>query len=489
MANTLLKSIVSDFISSIKNNKDEDAINTMYDNLDVLKKEIKDYGISIKDKDILNIKSWGLDNCSKTNNSLDCFRLGVLELIQRYNKLELKEKNEVGNVRSNITYVVAIADDLIKIKLFILYLLVYYLECRFRRYILDKSEKDLNNKPHVGIDYEFNQQIIALMQINFEGYSDKSLETKSYIWIVNPGEFDSTQNKILIKYLMTNQDIYKIFQGSESLDIPYMYKVMFENNKDVIKAFTRKIIDTKYLCEYFKLSTESDKKCKIYEGLKYFGTISTAKYDDLVKTEDSMGPKQDQSWSIHKMSSFHVKYGLYDVLYLQHYLLDIYDKITKETPQLLPSYKFVNPITRFIYLERNEITRIIEDAKEVINPINNYLVKYKGKNSTLINVFNNIMHNFRIPLDKDKYIDFDFLLIVGYFRKSLAVILKKIIYYLMREHFNIYKNKTSVMSTTERIDLDITYSDLEKNGYIQILRLFKLFQDEAEKKILIIYSN
>ena len=77
-------------------------------------------------------------------------------------------------------------------------------------YNLVSNNKD---RSYVGIDYEFRNREIALMQINFE-----SKETR-YICIVNPGKFDELQMKYLIE-LMINMKIVKIFHGADSLDIP-----------------------------------------------------------------------------------------------------------------------------------------------------------------------------------------------------------------------------------------------------------------------------
>ena len=83
-----------------------------------------------------------------------------------------------------------------------------------------------NNKDrsYIGIDYEFRNREIALMQINFE-----SEETR-YICIVNPGKFDELQMKYLIE-LMINMKIEKIFHGADSLDIPYTLHEMLKDDK------------------------------------------------------------------------------------------------------------------------------------------------------------------------------------------------------------------------------------------------------------------
>ncbi len=347
----------------------------------------------------------------------------------------------------------------------------------------DDNPKTMNNKPHVGIDYEFNNRIIALMQINFETYASENEKTNSFIWLVNPGEFDADMNKILIKYLMTNEDIYKILHGPDSLDIPYMYTVMFDNNKDTIMSFTKKLIDTRFLCEYVRLSLGLDRKCSIYDALKYFGTITENKYNELIEIHDSMGPVQDISWNIHKASSYHIKYAFYDVLFLKHYLMDIYKKINLETPQLVKSYRYANPITRFVILDRREIIDVVQKAKEDINPINNYLIRYKGQNFTLITIYNDIIENFKVCKDEDDCIDFNFLLLVGFFRKSITVIFKQIVYFLLRENYTVFKSKAEKWDGI--VKLEETYKRLENDKFYDMIKLFDIFKNEAYKRIMI----
>ncbi len=303
---------IDQIISYSTNNQWDNIIKLLFDNKNKLIEILVPYSVSV------------YDLYTRDRKIVSLIRLVILHLIEQYYKLKLKEGTEIKHPKSKITYVVTIADDEIKRKLFTLYLLVYYLEAEIRKNMENKPSNEMNIKAHVGIDYEFNNRIIALMQINFETVADSNINTNSYIWLLNPSEFDEPSTKILIKYLMTNTTIYKILQGPESLDIPYMYNIMFEGDKETILKFTSKIFDTRFLCEYFRYSVGADKKCSIYYALEYFNTISKEKYDGLELSHDRMGPVQDVSPNIHKMSSFHILYALYDVLFLQHYLVDIF---------------------------------------------------------------------------------------------------------------------------------------------------------------------
>lgn len=497
-------SIIRELLKNIKDEHYDKAIDNLYKNVNIVSDSIGKYVELLKDKkekalDVSvpysdeKLKKY-MNMITRDNNKVTLFlfskilRVSILKLIEMKHSMKLLEREEIKTPKTRITYVVSIADDEVKTKLFLLYIMVYHLEAYIRTIIGD----DTSSKPHVGLDYEFNNRIIALMQSNFETVSSKEYDTNSYIWISNPGEFDDNANKILIEYLMIDQNIYKILHGPDSLDIPYMYSVMFNNDKDTILKFTRKVIDTRFLCEYYRLSIDDGKKCSIYDALEYFGTISKEKFEWLEETHESMGPVQDISWNIHKMSSYHKQYALYDVLFLQHFLFDIYGKIQKDTPQYISSYRFVLALIRFIFLERREVINTIETAKDEINPMNNYLIKHKGKNITLITIYNEVIENLKIPYshkngNKNDVIDIDFIFLVTYVKKLLSVLFKKIIYHIIINNYQIYMNKTDRF--TGKLPLDNMYKELTDNHQKKIILLLNLFHNEVEKKIMTLYKK
>ncbi len=495
------ETIIKNLLTSIRDKFYDKAINYLYDNIDTIVKNINKYHKLLKnkeekpmdvsqqyaDEELGRYMDMILRDENKVTLLLFCkiYRICVQKLIEIKHKLKLLEEKEVKKPRTKITYVITIADDEVKTKLFILYILNYHMESFVRAISGDKNK--INSKAHVGIDYEFNNRIIALMQLNFETVSSPDHETNSYIWISNPGEFDDKKNKILIDYLMLDPNIYRILHGPDSLDIPYMYSTMFKDDKDTIVKFTSKVIDTRFLCEYFRLSIDDGKKCSIYDALLYFETISKEKHKWLEDTHELMGPVQDVNWNIHKMSSFHVQYALYDVLYLKHFLFDIYERIQKKTPQNITPYRFVMPLIRFNYLERREVMNTMETAKEEINPLNNYLIKYKGQNITLITIYNQVIENMKIPYcPDDNYIDIDFIFLVTYVKKSLSVLLKKIIYHIILENYTVYKNKNEKYHG--KLPLDEMYKELKDYNQKRMILLFNLFHNEAENKILTLYK-
>src|ERR1700744_3339476 len=250
----------------------------------------------------------------------------IYHIVKESRELVFDGKTEFSRKINNKTsekYYINVAKTPEKIKLFILYLLMFNYEAKYQY----KNK----NIYFAGIDYEFNNRKIALCQIClFPKKSDK------YIWIIDPSELDKIQTNQMINTLFTVNYIYKILHGSDSLDIPYMFKELFDNNQDTILKFIRKVIDTRFICEFSKIITKiENKKCSIYDALLYFGTIDKLKYDNLEKTNKNMGPIQHINWNIHKMSTHHLKYALYDVLFLKEFLFDMLRK-TKE-------YEYVDP--------------------------------------------------------------------------------------------------------------------------------------------------
>ena len=153
----------------------------------------------------------------------------IIKEIDKYiDRLLNYYKREVV-VINNKHYLIFITNTKRIEKLFIIYVVYYYHHLK---------TKETN---YVAIDFEFNKSKIALMQITFG----------DFIWITNPLLYEENIINIFINLILLNDKIYKIMQGPESLDLPYMYTELFKNNKDNIIKFTKRLIDTRFLCEYY----------------------------------------------------------------------------------------------------------------------------------------------------------------------------------------------------------------------------------------------
>jgi hypothetical protein len=411
----------------------------------------------------------------KKDPNLDCtiIRQIILGLVLK-NKMDmLNEAEEVPKPDSKKKYVLLVGNTPLKKQLFILYIVLFAFEV--------KNQKEIF---YVGVDYEFTKRVIALMQLNFEAKTSKKIRTFSYLWIVNPGDFDKVQMSFLIQKLMVNQQITKILHGSDSLDYPYMFDIMFEQNKDLAKKFTKSFVDTRYLCEYFKISIEDyQKKCAIYEALLYFGTITDSKYKFLLDSHDNMGPVQDVQWDINKLSSFHTRYALYDVLFLKTFLIDIHKKALRETESVFPSYTYVTNLARFTFLEKKEITTLTKVSKQEIDPINNYLIRVNGVNHTLIGVYNKVIENMKLP---ELSLDINSILRINYIKSTLVIMFKRIVYSLLTRNFRINKNKKDRMET--KLYNDSLYKELITNNLPIVLKVMREFEKEALAKIILNYK-
>ena len=174
-----------------------------------------------------------------------------------------------------------------------------------------------------------------------------------------------------------------------------------------------------------------------------------------------MGPVQDISWNIHRMSSHHVKYALYDVLFLKHFLFNIYSFANKNTPHLYNSYLLINPITRFMFLNKKLLIEIISDMKKDIDPIHNYHLKINNSNNTLISLYNTVINDFFI--DKWQF-HFSKIMNVNYYRLYISILFKRMIYNIFVNNYKIYKSKQELFQ-----------DQLSIEKYFNIIKDYKMF--------------
>ena len=397
----------------------------------------------------------------------------IIKEIDKYiDRLLNYYKREVVVINDNQYFILITNTKRIE-KLFIIYVVYYY----------NHLKTDKHN--YVGIDFEFNRGKIALMQITFG----------DYIWITNPLLYDQNSLNIFINLILLNNKIYKIMQGPESLDLPYMYTELFKNNKDNIIKFTKRLIDTRFLCEYYRLSKNELGKCSIYDGMRFFATIDEKEYNNLLQINESMGPVQYIQWDINKMDAFNIKYAYYDVIYLPTYLNDIYKHILKYTRQFSRNYYYILQIIQFVLLERKNIIDIAKHSKEIVDTMNNYFVKIHDNQYKLIEVYDIILYNFKIVDNTDfknnvnnanvidtNVIDINFILAVNYIKNTFSFILKHIVYYSISKLSIIYKTKQDILKNPIKINnINI---ELKKYRFNKIIKLLKLFKHDVYKKLL-----
>jgi hypothetical protein len=188
----------------------------------------------------------------------------------KYNII-LDGKNEFYPNLNNKKYNILSADSKEKINFMINFFLNF----------IKNQNNNINLKHYIGCDFEFNrvrktERDVALFQINME------IENENFgtIFVFYPPELNIDQTNILIK-LLTNKYIIKILHGGESLDIPYLFDQLLKT-KDNIINFCYNLFDTKYLCEYGHIESNSNiVKCSIYYLLEEYKIITSKKFKDL----------------------------------------------------------------------------------------------------------------------------------------------------------------------------------------------------------------
>jgi hypothetical protein len=419
-------------------------------------------------------------------SSIMIIKEALYKLIRSKSDLKVEENNI--NNKKEIFYTTKINNDN-KTLLFLSFCIFYLLDSNHSR-----------TKSSVGFDFEFNRGEIALCQVGF--FPKKKLK---YIFMFNPKLIKSEHKKLLIDVLFTS-NMYKIVHGADSLDIPYIFNELFDKNTEYIKKFTENTIDTRFLCEYFKIFTKSsDKKCSIYDALLYFKVISNQKYDELEKVNELMGPVQDVNWNVSKMSSFHLKYALYDVLYLKNFIDKIFDNAIKTDSALHQQLKYIPQIDRFIMFDKFGILDIITKTKEQTDHLNNYIITKSplskftesststkstestdstesikstrssmsiSDNVTMISVYNNVIQSAIIPSIDMKISN---LLEINNFKKPVNMLLKLIVYSIILEKYDVYVNKKE--KCNEKLNFKIIINklvDVNLNKFAVLLERFSV---------------
>jgi hypothetical protein len=336
----------------------------------------------------------------------------------KYNII-LDGKNEFYPNLNNKKYNILSADSKEKINFMINFFLNF----------IKNQNNNINLKHYIGCDFEFNrvrktERDVALFQINME------IENENFgtIFVFYPPELNIDQTNILIK-LLTNKYIIKILHGGESLDIPYLFDQLLKT-KDNIINFCYNLFDTKYLCEYGHIESNSNiVKCSIYYLLEEYKIITSKKFKDLESIEEKTGPIYLIDINIHKLSYNVLRYSLYDVLFLPELIKkfiskgEMYNKVIPEITKLVFQYKRIGD---------HDINKI---KKEVIRLNNNFL-----KSGPILND----IYNYYILTLYNKKINN--LLKITYFREFFEICLKYVVYKYITSNMDVYENKNKLIS-------------------------------------------
>jgi hypothetical protein len=244
------------------------------------------------------------------------------------------------------------------------------------------------------------------------------------------------------------------------------------------------------MCEYNKIIDSNDKlknrdinkKCSIYDALLYFDVINKNTYNELLSINKSMesstkSNKVDDNkyvWDVNKMNEKQLRYAIYDVFYF----MDFYTNIMKKSDSgiiLIPIF------TRLVFMEKWGITNLLVTMKTDVDIVNNYIVKYNNKNYTLIQIFNDI-NGDKIKVEiAGKNISVQDLLEINYFKSTIMIILKYVVYYIIMNDYDVFMTKTTLFEGD--FQLDDVYTTFKTLQIPELRKFITLFFIQAHTKI------
>lgn len=385
-------------------------------------------------------------------------------------------KSEMSGLNKEINYIINVYSKVENYPQFFMFITTFALESKF------------NSHLYIGYDLEYTMNIVQLYQLNYEHSHDH----RSFIFIVSPSIMPVMIHDTFVNLNILNPKITKILHGSDSKDLPYIYEQMLHNDNDKIIVFTKSMIETRWLCEYYKLNhgDSNDNKCDIYHAVWYFKLISTEKYDELQQIILSMGSPSDIVWNIIWLDKTKTRYAYYDVIFLKYFYYQMIKMGVKEAKnkseknKLLQFYHdFMYQLTQFVYLEKKGITTLSERCKLEGDPMNNYMIRERnGGIHRLNDIFKEISTNI---VTDSPYVDLDKLFKINYFRKNLTYILKKICYTILSKRFSIKKDKDTFFN--DRLSNDFVFDVLKEMKFPLLEQFFRktesIMLDRINQKI------
>ena len=115
------------------------------------------------------------------------------------------------------------------------------------------------------------------------------------------------------------------------------------------------------------------------------------------------------------------------------------------------------------------------EKKSRIDPINNYIAIGKNDKKTLVSIYNELISSKKIGLTE--------LLAINFFKSSLTLLFKRLIYAVITNKYAVYENKKDRYHT--KIQFDEVYADLKEMNLDKLEMLLhekhQLIINELEK--------
>lgn len=303
-----------------------------------------------------------------------------------------------------------------------------YLETFLTKYL------NTNKKKIMSFDLEFNtppgshkERVIAIFQIAFY--------LKNYVLIIffNPILLNKNNNN-LIKKLLISKNILKIGHGTDSLDVPAIF--MYLDTDDDRISFINTLYDTRFLCEYENVITES-KLCNIYYLLEKYSVLTPEQMNFLIINEQKIGKFWMNKIDLKNLSPELRDYSMYDALYLKKLL----GSIKRDFKKLNYNYKLIIEATRFIFLLKREIIKIYN-----FGSLNIYFLSDKKR---LYEHFIEFYNQFNENLFK-----------VNYFKSSFIKILQLAFYIQICKENKVYQSNNNLINNSVLNNLENIWKNL-----------------------------
>ena len=406
-----------------------------------------------------------------------------LMTIENNYEFSLDGKKEMNVLQQDVVYYVNISVKPDLNVYFHAFILLFSIESLFTKHM------------YVGVDFEYTNKKIQLAQLNFE----HAVSLKSMIQMVSPSELGPVITENFITGIMCNRSIKKILHGSDSLDIPYVYSGLLDGDTDKIIEFTQALIDTRFLCEYYKLNRghASDNKCAIYDqesdrsAIHYFKVVSDEQQEKLAELLEAMPAPHDIAWNIRKMPRSQVMYALYDVIFLKYFyyrminVATMDDSSDAEKKSTIKMYKHIIPeLTEFVYLENRDITTLKAKCKEEVDPVNNFFVRKHGNILKLIDIYKKVSVDL---VTNNPHVDITKVTNVSHFRTTVNILIKRLVYGHVSQLCQVFKDKSTVW--TDRMSNNLIHEFFEALELFHIGMMFKELDKIIELRIKQICSR
>jgi len=305
----------------------------------------------------------------------------------------------------------------------------------------------------IGFDLEFNtppkssnERKIALFQICF------FLNNLNLIVFYLP-EFASDETNILFRRVLTSKNISKIGHGTDSLDIPAIYKLL-NDGKSCIK-FTNKLYDTRFLCEYINILLGTT-HCNIYHLLQEYAVITVEQYNFLKINEEKLGDFWMKIIDINNLSDELIDYSMYDALYLKKLCYNMKNFINSHNF----NFELITKFTRLVFLLKRDIIHLPD--------VSEYNINFMQNKKKLFEIFANMYNNFLSKLNKSVSAIFQ----ISYFKNTLKKILQIVCYKKIINNNNVYKSKDIVINPEK---INKVYNDFFKSikKYKKLISIFE----------------